>query len=619
MQDDFWFMADPEGDGADKVHTGLFQHVRDLEEEQKAIAKHTLYNAKLSFNRVLPGLVWGSHIPRKGSHAPVNVRHENIIANGLDTAKAFIGKMRPKATPVPRDADYSLEKQAKLLDRWLQQMFRDLKVYAKSQMAFADGCWAPIGALYLDRDDSGIFCERVFPDEIVVDQKECPSDPTPIQVHRRRLVSKVVLKALHPEHEEAIDKAGKDGGYTTYRSPSADYAVLIESWQLPLPGQKFGKYAKVIETATIDYEDYTRDWFPFVFYRWTQLPYGFYGRPLAEEGAPFQLRHNEINSVIQRSQDLMSVPRIFAEKNSQLRVQQLDNDIAKVFSYKRTLPSVATWPAVHPELYQQRADNIARFFEAIGFSRMSAQARLPEGVRLDSSKALREANFKQNERFQPQSVMLEDNYLEIAQRIVDLGIEMHADRKMPEELSARTLEDEIDWKLLGKPGTKYTLELQASSLNNLTPAAREDQLNAWGERGLVTPTEFKALLQHPDLDEQESLWSAGVNDIKATLEEIEDLDAELPQPDPLQNLEFGIPFVHMSYLKRKRQRKMPEEVLQRYRDWLAEADATMQGLAEPAPVADPMAAQAQAMQSANDLTAPVGPDGVPLSALAQMQ
>lgn len=618
ISEDFWFMVDPEGDAADKVHLSLFEHVRAIEESQKSIATATLYNAKLAFNRVLPSLTWGSHAIKKGSHAPVNIRHENLIANGIDTAKALIGKMRPKPTPTPTDADWSIERQAGFLDRILQTEWREQKVYTKMQMAFFDCCWAPIGVLRVGRDGDKVFCERVFPDEIIVDQDECVSEPTPIQMHRRRLMSKVMLKAMYPDFESEIDKAGKDNPYTTYRTAGSEQVVLLESWQVPLPGQKKGRHAVVIETATLEFEDYDKDYFPFVVQRWSQLPTGFYGRPQAEEGAPFQLRHNEINAVIQRSQDLMSRPRIFADRRAKLRVEQLDNDIAKVLKYERHLPSVATWPAVHPELYKQREDNKTAYFEAIGLSRMSAQATLPEGVRLDSSRALGMANFKQNERFQPVSAMLENAFLELAEMWLDLLVDIHEDRKAPEKLEDQTILDEIDWKLLGRPGTRYSLKLQAASLNTLTPAMREEQLNTWAERGVINPDEYKAHLGHPDLEEQESALRSSADDMKAVCAELDrGLD---PQPDPLQNLPFGLVFVRQVYIKRKRQKKVSEEILQGYRDWLAEAKAVLDAK-EPVNVnaMDPAQQQALAMQSAQDLGAPVGPDGVPLAALAQLQ
>jgi hypothetical protein len=182
-------------------------------------------------------------------------------------------------------------------------------------------------------------------------------------------------------------------------------------------------------------------------------------------------------------------------------------------------------------------------------------------------------------------------------------------------MSDRTLLDEIDWKALGKPGVSYVLQLEASSINNLTPAAREEQLNTWANNGLITPDEYKGLLGNPDLEGEMSLFQASLDDIKAT---IEDLDmGKQPQPDPLQNLDLGIPYIHKTYLKRRRQLNVPEEIRQDYRDWLVEAQAIREGEQKIQSEQDGLAAQQQqAEQAVQNLAAPMGPDGTPLPAVA---
>lgn len=620
MQSDtaaFWWDLPIEKDlRKSEVHTNLFDHVRSVEERQSAIHRLNLYNAKLYTGRQLACLTWGSHAEEEGSYGPQNLRRENMIANGVDTATALIGRQRPKATPVAKDADFSIERQARYLDSWLYSEFRKQDIYEKMQQAFNDCCWAQIGALFIGVDDGEIYTERVMPDEIVVDQRECQGDSLPIQIHRRRLMNKVSLKVLYPDFAEQIEHSGQ-GEYTSYRTPGLEMIVVIESWKLSLGKGDKGRHSVVIQGATLLDEEYKRDWFPFVFLRWTKLPTGFYGRSLVEEGAPFQIRHDELNRVIQLSQDIMSVPRIFVDGNSKIVKSHLDNEIARIIHYRGKPPIVMNWTAVNPELYKQREDNKAAFFEAIGIGRMSAQAKLPDGVRLDSSKALKEANFKETERFQRQSQMLEDAYLKIADMTVQIGIELYSSRTTEDAktMADRTLLDEIDWKALGKPGVSYVLQLEASSINNLTPAAREDQLNTWANNGLITPDEYKGLLGHPDLEGEMSLFQASLDDIKATLE---DLDMGLqPQPDPLQNLDLGIPYVHKTYLKRRRQLNVPEEIKQDYRDWLVEAQAIREGEQKIQAEQDGLAAQQQqAEQAAQNLAAPVGPDGTPLPAVA---
>lgn len=595
------------------MHLTLFEHVRALEEIQKDVSRLTLYNAKLYTGRRMSALAWGTHTEEVGGLKPDSQRRENLIANGVDTATALIGKQRPKATPTPKDADFTIERLTRNADKWLYAEFKHQDLYNEMQRAFNDCCWAPIGALFIGIDGDEIFTERVMPDEIVVDQRECQGGNKPLQIHRRRLMQKVVLKAMYPEFAKKIDDAGQTSRYTSYRTPASEMVVVIESWKLALPGESVGKHALIIDGATLVYEDYKRDRFPFIFLRWTVLPTGFYGKSLVEEGAPFQIRHNELNTTIRKSQDLMCVPRLFIKKGSNFEKEKHNNEIGEQYYYSETPPQAMAWGAVPPELYAQRRENKDAFFESIGLSRMSAQAKLPDGVRLDSSKALREASFKQTERFQRQSQMLEDAYLLVADHYLELGVLLYSDRKTPKEISERSLVDEVSWSELGRPGLKYSLQLEASSIANMQPSAREDQLDQWANNGLITQDEYKGMLGHPDLPEEISQFSAGVDDIKATAEELD--KGETPQPDPLQNLTWGIPYIHKTYLRRRRQVNIDDSVLQGYRDWLAEARAMLEAT-QAIPAQSPEELAAVAQQSNTALSSQVGPEGIPLPALA---
>ena len=574
-KDDFWWDL-PEGE----AHEVLFDHVRAVEERQYDIHRANLFNARLYTNRNLACLTWGGHSAEEGSNKPISLRDENIIKNVVDTATALIGRQRPKATPTPVDADWSLERHCRNADKWLYAEFKHQKVWSKMQWSFNDCLWAAVSGLYIGTDGDEIYTERVMPDELVIDQLECKSGNDPLQVTRRRVMSKVVLGSMYPEHAEAIHKAGSVE-YTSYRKPESESLVVLETWVKRLGG-KPGRHVIVIESATLLDEPYDRDVFPFVFLRWNKLPTGFYGRPLVEESAPYQIRHTELNRTISSAQDIMCHPRVFVEEGSEIVDSHLDGDEVKVIKFRGQTPIVMTWQAVGPELYAERDRNETSMFESAGISRMSAQAKVPDGVRFDSSKALREANHTQNERFQVQSAMLEDAYMQVAEHYMYHGKKLYAGKK-PGEWRNRTLLDKMDWDIIGDPGHKYSMLLEASSVNNMTPAAKEDQLDRWSQRGLLTPDEYKGLLQSPDMPEQESLFTSSMDHAKHVLEQLD--EGEFPQPDPLTNLTFTIRLVQQTYNARLTQKNVPDYVKNDMRDWLTEARAMMQDAAQAQMVA----------------------------------
>lgn len=616
----FWWEGEPSDPAMSKVHECLFDTVRSIEENQYLIHKQTFVNAALYCNRELPGLDWGSNTERDVDYKPVSSTAENLVASVVNTVSALISKNKPKPTPVVKDADFSTERIGKQLDRYLYGEFQHQDIWSKGQKVFNDACWAPLGALKIFLDGDEICTERVMPDEIIVDQREVVSGQMPFQLYQRKLVPRVVLQWAFPDRHYEIEKAQASGSfaYTSYRTPSADNIVVIEAWKLAKEGSP-GRHSIVIDGCTLVDEEYTRERFPFVFFRWEPLPTGFYGKPLVEEIAPFQIRMNELNHKIRLAQDLMCVPRIFVDGSSRLIKTHLDNQIARVIHYRGKTPEPMNWPGISPEIYSERERIRAAAFEYAGISQMSAQAKLPEGARLDSSKAIREYNMVEDQRFSLQSQRYEAFFLEVAEHLMELSADLYkggTNRKV--RFHNRKLIDDIEWSQVKElvDNRQYVLQIEASSVMNMTPAARLDELDSLAFRGLIDTNQYKANLGHPDLEEIQALGSIGMDNIKMTAEQLD--RGEFPQPDPLQDLNAGIPYIHLTYLRRVEQ-KAPEEILQAYRDWIALAQGIIdQATAQANEQQRQMEEQAMLAQAAQGNFNPtnIGPEGNLQSAVA---
>lgn len=616
----FWWEGQPSDPALSKVHETLFDTVRSIEENQYLIHKQTFINAAMYCNRELPGLDWGSHSEREVDYRPVSSTAENLVASVVNTVSALISKNKPKPTPVVKDADFSTERIGKQLDRYLYGEFQHQDIWSKAQTVFNDACWAPLGALKLFTQDGEIVTERVMPDEIIVDQREVVSGQMPFQLYQRKLVPRVVLQWAFPERHYEIEKAQSSGSfaYTSYRTPSADNIVVIEAWKLSKDGSP-GRHSIVIDGCTLVDEAYDRDRFPFVFYRWEPLPTGFYGKPLVEEIAPFQIRMNELNHKIRLAQDLMCVPRIFVDGGSRIVKTHLDNQIARVIHYRGKTPEPMNWPGVSPEIYSERERIRSAAFQYAGISEMSAQAKLPEGARLDSSKAIREYNTVENQRFSLQAQRYEAFFLEVAEHLMELSADLYkGGTNRTVRFHNRKLIDDIEWSQVQDlvKNRQYVLQIEASSVMNMTPAARLDELDSLAFRGLIDTNQYKSNLGHPDLEEIQALGSIGMDNIKMTAEQLD--RGEFPQPDPLQDLNAGIPYIHLTYLRRVEQ-KAPEEILQNYRDWIALAqgiiDAATAQANEQQRQMEEQAMLAQAAQGNFD-PQNVGPEGNLQSAVA---
>jgi hypothetical protein len=613
----WWDQDMPDDLSESKVHEVLFKTVRSIEERQYSIHRMNLQNSKLYNNREMVGLDWNLHTERMVTYGPASFTAENLTASVVDTVTALISKNWAKATPVIKDADFETEMAAQSADRYLYGEMKRLNAWTKLQRMFNDACWAQIGAIRIDIDDqeNEIYMERVNPDEIIVDQRQCLSDMDPTEIHHRRLISVQALKEMFPDRSEELEYAAKAGTWTTARNPAEDNMVICESWRLPYwgpDGEKHaGRHSIVFCEGTLLDEDYDREVFPLMFFRWKDLGSGFYGQSLVEQLTPFQLRLNELNQTIRKSQDLISVPRIFVEAGTKLQKEQINNGIAKLIPYRGKPPIVMNWQAVHPELYSERERTRSSAFEYAGISQLSAQAKLPDNARLDSSKALREYSMRENERFSLQAQSFEALIPELAEHILELSAILYkngTNKKVT--FMDRSLVDEIDWAVVAKffKERRYVFQLEASSIMNMTPAAREDIINNWANQGIIDLSEYKALLNNPDIEEAQDLGAMGIDDIKWTASQLD--KGTWLAPEPEQDLNYGVGYMQKMLLKRRRQ-FAPEGVKRLYRNWIANAKHMLDEMEARANVRKKMLEEQAMMQMQEQGMAPGGMPGAP--------
>jgi hypothetical protein len=490
---------------------------------------------------------------------------------------------------------------ARQLDRFLWSEFVHFKIHSKMKRIFLDAMLYGTGVLKIDIDkrDKEVFCERVHPDEIIVDQRECISQTDmPMQVHHRKIVSRLWLMQTYGLKNRYVQKKIMEAQessfkYTSYRSPGEGQIIVIESWKLPTrEGAGDGRHVICIENCTLVDEDYTRDRFPFVFYKWAQPQSGFYGRSLVGDLVGYQMRQNELNDVIRQGQDLMIVPRFFVEQGSDFHAEQLDNNIAKIYRYRGTMPEAVTFGAFNDELYAERDRNPGKALQYAGVSEVSSQMKLPAQARMDSAEAFRELSAIEDTRFNDKTQAYEDAHKEVASHLIELNAHLYTTMKKNRKVvwSQRYVVEQIEWKDVDMKKDRYVLEISASSILNMSPAARSDKLNTWMDKGVITPQEYKAWSGQPDLERISDLMSAAKDYTEYMINKM--LKGDQMAPDPLMNLSEAFPLVHDTY-QHLRVIDPPEEVIEAFVSWLEIAKELM----SPTPTPEQMMA-AQAPQLA---------------------
>jgi hypothetical protein len=432
---------------------------------------------------------------------------------------------------------------------------------------------------------------------------------------------------MYPESALEIDEC--KSSWISYRNPALDYLVVVESWKRGTGG----KHVVAIDGCTLLDEAYTRDRFPFVKFCYREPLTGFYGQSVIEQAMPYQLRMNRLNWVIEQGQELYAVPRTFVDAASQVIRQQYDNEFGRLFYYRGEKPETVIWPGVSAEVYAERVHIREQCWADLGLNKLSSSGELPQGTRLDSSKAIREANNINDDRHAPCAQRYERAALDVAEHLVDLKAGTKSKRKTV--WRSGKVSEEIDWKQIDLKRDRYTMVIEASSILNMTPAARQDQLDEWANKGWISPEEARAMYDHPDLEASMSLTTAAVKNIEWTIMQLQ--KGFIVTPDPLQHLEFGVARVQMAYLDAARQGASEASVLSNMRNWIELANHILNppqdtvlpapgtpGVVNPAPPPGAMVGQpgmapmgpgmppGPMMGDQMGLGVPVGPEGSPM-------
>lgn len=574
--------------------TALLSHASDIETRHQEQHENNLLYGQLYSNREMPSFDWGLGVSVDTSLSPVSRLSENLGLSIVDTFVSQIGKMRPKASVVLRGAPWSLRKSAKLADRWLYSSFLHLDIYSKGKMVFRDAGIFGFGCARVDVGPGNKLCvERIFPDDVIVDNRECLSGQAPVHVMVRRVMTFAEAKSRFDLPDETLDRAGRSR-YLAYRGHAPKHVVVIEGWRRAFvtdTGKKVaGRHTVAIENYIISDEAWDEEWIPIVFFHWEPPVNGWYNPGVMERIFPYQLRLNETNEKIRAAMDIMSVPRVFVPVGAQINVHEITNEIGKFVRYSGPqVPTALNWQGGSPEVYAERDRIVRTCYEFMGISQMSAQAKAPENARWDSSAAFREFNQIEQARFTDLSQRFEKFYLDLGRTVMRVmhkfgGVMRQEVRTHRYRGSTRS--QIIDWNDIRLDDNTYFLTLEASSDMNQTPAARLDALEQMRARGEITAEQYAQHMTNPDLEQLASLTAAAAEDIDRVIDLLE--NEEYESPSELQDLVGGLTRVHSAYLALHQWEDVPITVFDNFEAWLLSAKSIVEPEPEETPV-NPMA------------------------------
>ena len=546
------------------LYQELFAFVSALQSRQGYRTADNLKYARLYGNYDLGGLDLVNYSRVETSYNTVNRVTLNIIQSMIDTVVSKITKNKPKATFLTSGGDFSLQSKAQKLTKFVEGIFAYSEFYEKASLAFTDACIFGTGCLK-------IYVEK---GQIKVDDIECYY-AKPRQMHQEKDIHKDVLKQMFPAKAREIEIASSidSTGQESYMGDLKEMVKVIESWHLSSgPKAKDGKHSICVSNATLFEEDYDKEYFPFVFFRWNVRPVGFFGQGLAEQLQGLQLEINKTLRTIQVSMHLVSVPKLLVEASSKIVSSHLNNRIGGVIKYAGTPPSYAPLGGVPPELFSHVDRLYSRAYEIAGVSQLSAQSIKPAG--LDSGKALRTFNDLETERFMSVAKRYEKAFLDAAEIMIDLAKDIY---EKNEDFGVKTSDNKfvetIKWKDVNMDADKYMMQIFPTSALSTTPAARLADVQDMLTAGFIGKEQAISLLDFPDLESEMDLLTSDNKNLEKLIETMVH-DGKYFPPEPYQNLENAIRKTQQAYLM-YRMRNAPEDRLELLRQYMEDCQSLL--------------------------------------------
>ena len=543
----------------------LMAETAAIEMRQNAWHEFNLWNSTLFYNRQLPAFRWGS-VAADEELYPADLRTENLIevVGQSMLSKACSQPLIP--SPVPHGTSYKTKAAVEKLQKFIAEAWRQTDAEGAATQAFLDAFVSSVGAVQVNFTDNTLSVEPIFFDNLIIDNRECVNRTPPRTIRKRMVLPRVAVEAMYDiTHSSGICK------YADKRDVAPDYTVMVEAFRKPDKKGKGGIWILVCDGKILAERVWKEQWLPIVFLHWNDPGSGFFSRSGVEQCIPYQVAQNDLNEAIKNTQDICSRPRILAHANSNIDVNQWDNEFGRILGYSGTEPKPFIWPTALNDLYSERERNRSKCLSDFGLSEMSTGADLPQQVRLDSSAGVREFRNMEDARHLRLWTRYEKFRLEIAHRFIDmLGKEASKNFKVTYMGNAAAPAEDISWKDVENiQEGQFSWTLDAVPLSSQSPAARRETLAAWQAQGKIKPDDDISMVGNPDLERIDRMETATVRGIDRVLQLM--TDGEYESPAQYSNFKYGIPACIANIEILKELTDVHPDAIALHEQWLLEA------------------------------------------------
>ena len=444
----------------------------------------------------------------------------NVIKSCIDTLSSKIAqsKVRPFFNCV--NGSFKDIQTVKSAQQFFDQYYDAQDVNKKVSEAFRDACIFEDGYIFIDVDSKDIH--KALPWQVY----ERPAELSYGKVTRSYYERKDYPVTLLPKkvYDRIKDKLGQNE-YVTY-------GLYFDTVN----------HVKIYYVSEYDFileEPYEAERTPFIRLYYNCPVSGNTSNSVVDMLYTIQLEINTLMNKIKDASQLNIAMTYLIPKGSGLKTGQLNNRIGNIIEYEPTSNmtgspvTVSTPSFIDPQYMALLNELIAKAYELVGISALSAQSKKPTG--LNSGIALSTMEDVESERFETQLNQVIKSYVDIAKTCLEV---FPQDEDILPEVTTRMT---IKWGDIVEESKKMQIQFSSADSLSKDPSQKLQQLIALSQAGVIPQSRISQFMEIPDLQGGYSIANNAINAVMSIIQDCVNNDVfDIPEYIPLSLLEDEI-------------------------------------------------------------------------------
>jgi hypothetical protein len=568
------------------------ERAREVEATVRFLARHNsarleqITVATRMYGNTSAFSLMGSSFTRASSVAPSPSSQRisfNLCAAVVDTLTSQIAKNKIVPTISPSGAKWGNQRKAEQLSKFLSGCFYENKIQKKRRRAFKDGAIWGDGLVHIYRTaDDRVGVSRCLPHEFFTDNVEAMVSGRSMQLHRVQIVDRQVLldefKDMDnfDEIKEIILSASPANMQEVSGQGSAgDLVTIIESWRLPSgKDTNDGAHCIEIDGRELFGEVYTKDYYPFAKFQYSEPQLGDWGQGAVERLQKLQSEINRLMILIQKSMWMGGSFKVLVKIGSKVVSQHVNNEVGAIINWAGdTPPQYITPPMIQQDIYPYVDALIEKGFKQEGVSPMQNSGEIPVGIK--SGRAMRTWDKIADDRQLETGQAIEEFTLEIGRQMIEVVKDIFKEKKSYKVTWPGTkFIETIDWKDVNLQDDEYELKMFPVSSLPEEPMAKLETIQEYAQAGFLSPRAARRLMRTEDLEMSDMLAGAAEDLICKTIEDIIYDGKDDERPDGNWDLQLAKQ-LSIEYYNFAKVNNCPEDKLQLLRDFQGYIDEEM--------------------------------------------